>query len=90
MSKMYIRAIRLTKDTSSIKVAYERDGKYYVRSGKDNFRKGIPLNGNPSNLVATWGFRKIEDAPYFYDGSEIAENIGKFQMDNKGRVLYQG
>lgn len=85
---MYIRAIKITKDVASIKVAYDKDGKYFVRTGEDGFKKGVQIHGTPNDLVTTWGFRKVEDAPFFYDGEEIAENIHKFQMDNKGKIHY--
>ena len=87
---MYIKAIKITKDVKSIKIAYERDGKLYVRSGKDNFKKGVAVQGKAESLMATWGFRKVTDSPYFYDGQEILENISKFEMNNKGEISYNG
>lgn len=86
---MYIKAIRLTKDEHSIKVAYEKNGKSYVRSGKDGFRKGVAINGEAKSTLATWGFREVIKAPYFYDGDEISQNINRFAMNRDGTVDYK-
>lgn len=88
--RMYIKAIKLTKDEKSIKIVYEKNGKHYIRSGKDGFKRGIALQVKVSTLLNTWGFRKVDNAPYFYDGSEIQENINRFALNNKGEIYYSG
>jgi len=88
MSRMYVKAIKLTDDPHSTKVAYEKNGKLYVRSGNNKFSKGIPSPVPLSTLYTIWGFRKVTDAPYFYDGQELWENIQRFQMTRDGTVKY--
>lgn len=88
MSRMYIKYMRVTKDESSIKVAYEKDGRFYVRSGKDGFSRGVPIKGEGTSTLATWGFRTVNRAPYFYDGEEIKQNISRFSMNRDGTVDY--
>lgn len=87
---MFIKGIRLTKDVASTKIAYEKNGSNYVRTGKDGFKKGTKIKGDVSSVLATWGFRPVTTAPYFYDGEELAENINKFQMSNEGEITYNG
>lgn len=80
----------MTKDESSIKVAYEKGGKFYVRTGRDGFSRGVPIKGDVKSTLATWGFRNVNNVPYFYDGEEISQNISRFQMNRNGTVDYNG
>jgi hypothetical protein len=90
MGRIKVLAIKITSDIHSIKVAYEGgDGKLYVRSGMNGFKVGQPVQGSIESL-GKWGFRKVINPPYFSDGSELHENIGKFQLKVNGEVTYTG
>lgn len=89
MAKMIIKAIKLTEDIESIKIAYEKNGKLFVRNGGDGFAKGQAAQADLSSL-GKWGFRKVEPNPQFRDAEEIIDNIDKFSLDNSGVVKYHG
>lgn len=90
MAKMTVKAIRLTEDIESIKVAYEKNGNLYVRNGNDGFKHGKKAQTNFASL-GKWGFRKVEEpCPQFRDADELIDALDKFQMDSKGTVKYYG
>jgi hypothetical protein len=89
MAKMIIKAMKLTEDIDSIKIAYEKNGKLWVRSGKDGFSNGTPVQSDFSSL-GKWGFRKVDPNPQFRDAEEIIDNLDKFQLDNNGVIRYYG
>lgn len=88
--KMYIKAIKLTKDAQSVKVVYQKGDQLYMRSATDSYKKGVPVRISLGAICSNLGFHKVESAPYFYDGQEILENIHKFSMGNKGKAVYSG
>ncbi len=89
MSKMLVKAIKLTDDVESIKIAYEKNGKLYIRSGTDGFEKGQPAQGDLSSL-GKWGFRKVESGPELRDSDEIIDSLDKFSMNSSGIVKFHG
>ena len=90
MSKMIVHGVKLTKDTHSIRVLYEKNGNFFVRSGKDGFREGHPITSSYESLFEQWGFRKLEEPlPVFRDREEMLDGVPKFQLKNNGRITYQ-
>jgi hypothetical protein len=89
MAKMIVKAIKLTEDIESIKIAYEKHGKLYIRNGNDGFTTGNATQGDLSSL-GKWGFRKVDPNPQFRDAEEIIDNLDKFSLDNTGVVKYHG
>ena len=88
MAKMTVKAIKLTQDIESIKIAYEKNGKLYIRNGNDGFSTGHVAQGDLSSL-GKWGFRKVDPYPQFRDSEEIIDNLAKFHLDSSGIVKYQ-
>ncbi len=86
---MKIVAMKLTSDPDSIKVAYEKNGVLYVRSGKDGFHTGTKAQSDFRSL-GKWGFRKVDPNPEFRDAEELIDNLDKFSLDNKGVIRYYG
>jgi hypothetical protein len=89
MAKMVVKAMKLTEDIESIKIAYEKDGKLWVRNGNDGFKNGVRAQADLPSL-GKWGFRKVDPNPTFRDADEIIDNLDKFQLDNTGVVKYHG
>lgn len=86
---MRVEAVKITDDQSSFKIAYEKNGKYFVRSGEDNFSVGNKVHSNIESLWK-WGFRKVENPPNFRDSDEMLQNYNKFQLKSDGSVTYTG
>lgn len=82
--------MKLSKNPRLTKVAYEKNGNIYVRSGEDGFKYGRKLTVPVSTLWLMWGYRPTEDVPYFLDGEEIEQNLNKFQLTSKGKIKYFG
>lgn len=89
MAKKIVKAIKLTDDVESIKVAYEKDGNLFIRDGKDGFSKGHKAQADLSSL-GKWGFRKVEGTAQFRDAEELIDMLDKFHLDSSGVVKYQG
>lgn len=90
MAKMKILAVKLTRDPSSTKVVYEKNGKQFIRSGEDGFVKGTATQAPLKALSHKWGFRLVENPPEFRDADEIIDNLGKFEVKQDGTVSYAG
>ncbi|AYP68559.1 hypothetical protein EalM132_00045 [Exiguobacterium phage vB_EalM-132] len=88
--KMYVKAVKFTKDPSSLKIVYQKGEKLYVRSGESNFSVGKLVKVPLGALLANMGYCKVESAPYFYDGNEIRENLSNFVMGSNGKATYTG
>ena len=89
MSEMIVHGIILTKDTKSMKILYEKNNKYFIRSGKDNFKVGIQLPASYMALFTQYGFRKVnKPLPAFLDSAEMLEGATKFQLTKEGSVSY--
>jgi len=86
---MEVKAIHLSDDPYSVRVAYEKNGKLYIRDGKDGFKVGTPVQADIASL-GKWGFYEVKPNPRFHDRTEIINNLDKFQMDGKGLVTYYG
>lgn len=88
MAMMKVEAIKYTKDVSSFKIVYEKNGTLFMRTGMDTFQKGrrvpVPLN----TLINKHGFRRVEDAPSFRDAGDIIDNLNRFQMSTDGTLSY--
>jgi hypothetical protein len=87
--RMRIVAAKLTEDRDSIRLAYEKNGKLFVRSGADDFKVGTPLTISVDNLYK-WGYRKIINPPQFIDAGDVLNNIDKFELKTDGSVVYSG
>lgn len=85
---MKVLAIKLTTDIFSAKAIYEKNGKLYLRSGKDGFTEGQPLQTTLSGATAKWGFRKVMNPPEFRDGNELKQNIPNFSMNSDGSIQF--
>lgn len=89
MSKMKVVAVKITEDVASFKLAYEKNGKIFVRSGEDQFTIGTRVHGSYSSLWK-WGFRKVDNPPILRDSEELNQNYMKFQMKSDGSISYTG
>lgn len=87
MAKMVVVAIKLTKDIDSIKVAYEKNGRLFIRSGADGFVVGQRCQ-SPLRGLDKWGFKTVEPNPEFRDAEEIIDNLDRFSMKADGTVQY--
>lgn len=87
MSKMKVKVAKLTTDIYSTKIVYEKNGKLYVRSGKDGFKIGQPVQSSIQSLKL-WGFKEVHNAPIFRDGEEMFQNINKFELKQDGSAVY--
>jgi hypothetical protein len=87
MAKMIVVAIKLTKDIDSIKIAYEKNGRLFIRSGADGFVVGQPCQ-SPLRGLGKWGFKTVEPNPEFRDSEEIIDNLDRFSMKSDGTVQY--
>jgi hypothetical protein len=85
---MEVVAMKLTTDIFSAKVVYKKDGRLYLRSGKDGFTSGEPLQTTLSGVMAKWGFRKVANPPTFRDGNELKQNITNFAMNSDGTIQF--
>ena len=85
---MYVVGIKFSDDPSSVKIAYTKHGKVYVRSGADDFITGRELQGSVEHLYNRYGYKHVIGNPSFKDRHELLENITRFSMNNKGTVEY--
>lgn len=87
MVKMKVVAIKMTKDIESIKIAYEKNGRLFIRSGADGFMLGKPCQ-SPLRGLGKWGFKTVEPNPEFRDSEEIIDNLDRFSMKSDGSIQY--
>lgn len=79
--------MKMTSDIESIKVAYEKNGKMYVRNGGDGFATGQPLNA-PIKSLGKVGFSYVEPNPVFKNADELIDNLGRFHVKDNGGISY--
>lgn len=80
----------LTKDKKSRRLVYEKNGKFFIRSGTDKCQVGIPLPTSYKTLFTQYGFRGIEgNPPAFIDANDMWENLDKFHLTSDGKIRYQ-
>lgn len=84
---MKVVAVKITDDIGSFKLAYEKNGKTFVRSGEDHFIMGKQVHGSYKSLWK-WGFRKVENPPFLRDSDDMEQNYMRFQMKADGSVAY--
>ncbi|MDP4224880.1 MAG: hypothetical protein Q8910_00725 [Bacteroidota bacterium] len=85
---MVVKAIKLTKDSSSTKVVYEKDGTLFMRNGEDGFIKGIKVDAPLRSLINKWGFKEIINPPIFNNGKEISQSLNRFELTDEGKVSF--
>lgn len=91
MGKLVVEGVKLSTSPLSTKVLYQKDGKYFIRSGADEFAKGDPIRQHVSAYFTKWGFRQLVDSrAEFWDGQELARSIDKFQPVAGCKVKYYG
>lgn len=88
MANMEVIGVKLTDDPTSNKIAYRKRGKVYVRSGADGYKVGSPLQGASDHLFSKFGYRRVDNAPQFRDGAEMAENAHRFELGRGGKATY--
>jgi hypothetical protein len=89
MAKMQVVAVKLSKEPISIKVAYQKEGKLYIRTGEDGFTHGKPANAPLNSLLNKWGFRRVGNPPEFRDAEELIDGITGFGLQQDGTIKYQ-
>ena len=89
MAIMVVKAMKISDNPSGIRIAYEKKGELYIRSGEDGFRKGIKAQSDLGGLTK-WGFRQVQGEARFRDAQDIIDHIDKFQLDNQGVIKYYG
>lgn len=86
---MTVHGILLTEDITSIRILYEKKGKYFVRSGVDKFRVGVPLPTSYMAMFTQAGFRKVrEPLPVFRNWEEMYDGASRFSLTKEGSVTY--
>lgn len=87
---MTVHGILLTDDIVSIRILYEKNGKYFVRRGVDKFKVGVKLPTSYMSMFTQNGFRKVlEPLPVFRDAEEMFDGSGKFALTKEGSVQYE-
>lgn len=84
---MKVLAIKLTEDVESTKVAYVKNGKYFIRNGQDGFKKGV-LSPVSIESLKRYGFRLVDTPPEFETGEDINSNIHRFSLNTSGSIEY--
>lgn len=86
---MIVHGVKMTEDIESRKVLYERDGKFFIRSGNDDFHRGKPLGRSYRSYFTQSGYRKMkEPLPMFRDKEELAEGVRNLSVVDGGKVEY--
>jgi hypothetical protein len=88
MSTMKVVGAKLSDDTTSCKFIYEKGDKMYIRTGEDDFIKGLPLQTTLDGACYKWGFYKVENPPVFRDGQELMDSVDNFALTNKRTVTF--
>ena len=85
---MKIVAGRLSGDMLSCKFIYEKNDKLYIRSGEDDFSKGVRLQSSIGGACSKWGFYKVENPPSMMDAQELMDSVGNFELTNKQTIKF--
>lgn len=74
----------------SVKVAYSKNGFFYLRTGKDGFKTGNKVK-NMDSLINTWGYRRLEDPVKLRDSEELVEALKqrRFSIGEDGDATYK-
>lgn len=85
---MKVVAVKMNDEPISMKIVYEKNGSYYIRSGADGFSRGEPIKCPVKALLNKWGFREVINPPEFRDSDEIVDSITGFGQKSDGTIEY--